>query len=150
MNNNMKTGLFCILTLISFFIGCSSIKELRMETTVGLAKDMDVDIKINRAIPLDITTTFSSQDINAISYIKFKNLMGSQKIRWDWYSPDGVFYTSSGNCFVKAEKGKYREETTAWHRIFIQGEKAAKHPGKWQVRIYINDEVKHNLKFHIY
>ncbi len=60
--------------------------------TVALAKDMDIDVEQYSAIPLNITTTFSTQDIKVISYITFKNLTSRKKLRWEWYSPNGNLY----------------------------------------------------------
>lgn len=95
-------------------------------------------VKDTTAVPIEPTLTFSTEDIEAISYVKLKNLTGKHKLRWDWIGPKGDIYSSSGDYVMSASKGRYREEVVAWHRLSIRGDRASYSPGEWQIRIYLD------------
>ena len=47
------------------------------------------------ALPLNPTTNFTSQDTQVYALMKFENLSGSHRIKWDWYKPNGEVYVST-------------------------------------------------------
>lgn len=95
-------------------------------------------VKDTTAVPIEPTLTFSTEDSEAISYVKLKNLAGEHKLRWDWIGPKGEIYLSSGDYTLSASRGKYREEVVAWHRLTIRGDRASHYPGEWQITVYLD------------
>lgn len=93
------------------------------------------------AQPSDPTDTFSISDDKVVAHAKFENVAGNYKLRWDWFGPNGKLYNSSGNYPVKTSDGKYRREVTVWHTMPLNGEKASTMPGKWSVKLYVNDDL---------
>src|SRR3989337_3277544 len=73
-------------------------------------------IKDTTAVPIEPTLTFTTEDSEAISYVKLKNLTGEHKLRWDWIGPQGEIYSSSGDYLLKTSKRRYRQEVVAWHK----------------------------------
>jgi len=95
-------------------------------------------VKDTTAVPIEPTLTFTTEDSEAISYVKLKNLAGEHKLRWDWIGPKGEVYSSSGDYILSASKGRYREEVVAWHRLSIRGDSASHSPGEWQIMVYLD------------
>ena len=141
---------FILLILPLFIFACSSTKQVQKKppskfTGVTLSKGVDDTGTIG--IPLEPTTTFSTQDDEVIAHLKFENISGKHKLRWDWYDPNGNLYYSTGNFPVMTSRGKYVREATAWHRLSIQGDKAANYPGEWEVKVYFDDELLESKRF---
>lgn len=99
-------------------------------------------------MPVEPTTTFSTEDKEVIAYLKCSNLTGEHKLRWEWYDPNGKLYLSTGNYPLYTSSGKYVKEATAWHRLAIRDEKATGYPGDWRVEVYLDGErmVSQNFK----
>jgi hypothetical protein len=134
-------SIFLILSLSVF--SCSSTKEIKKPPQ--LTYDYPVLSKAikyegNQGIPVNPTATFSTDDTEAIASVKLKNLSEKHTLRWDWYDPDGKLYYSTGNSPIKVSSGRYLREATAWHKISIRGEKAARTPGDWKVNVYLDNE----------
>src|SRR4030067_2855384 len=98
-------------------------------------------VKETTAVPIEPTLAFSTEDSEAISYVKLKNLAGEHKLRWDWINPKGEIYSSSGDYTLSASKGRYREEVVAWHRLSIRGDRASGSRGEWQIRVYLDGSL---------
>ena len=103
------------------------------------------DKKGTIGVPLYPTTTFSTQGKEVVAYLKFENLSGQYKLRWDWHASGGNLYYSTGNFSIKTSPNKYKREVTTWHAIVLNGDKAANTPGKWKVRILLNNELNEKL-----
>ncbi|MCC7201694.1 MAG: hypothetical protein IT393_03375 [Nitrospirae bacterium] len=115
-----------------------NIPDFRLAET-SLTKQ--IYVKDTTAVPIEPTLVYTTEDREVISYIKLKNLSGEHRLRWDWIGPDGGIYSSSGDYLLKASKGRYREETVAWHRLTIRGNRASDLPGEWQIRVYIDGSL---------
>ena len=76
-----------------------------------------------------------------------KNISGKHSIRWDWYKPDGTLYSSTGDYPIGTRKGKYRKESSVWHKMLIKGDKAENYPGKWYVDVLVDDKLFTSNKF---
>lgn len=98
----------------------------------------DIDDRATKGFPLNLTTTFTTDDHKVIASLKLKNLSEKHTLRYDWYDPNGNLYSSTGNRTIEASKGKYIREMTTWHSLSIRGERAADYPGEWKVHIYVD------------
>ena len=110
-------ALFTILSFAFLIIGCSSTKKVKKPSTVmvtempsfkmgktTLAKGI-LDIG-SEGTPLNPTTIFTALDKEVIAHLKLKNVSGKHKIRWDWHTPEGDLYYSTGNSVIGTKKGK--------------------------------------------
>ena len=134
-------SIFLILPLLVFSCGSTKeIKKLPQLTFDYPVLSKAIKYEGNQGVPVNPTVTFSTDDTEAIASVKLKNLSGKHTLRWDWYDPNGKLYYSTGNSPIKVSKGKYLREATAWHRISIRGEQAARTPGDWKVQVYLDKE----------
>jgi len=141
---------FILLILPLFIIACSSTKQVQKKPPskfAGVTLSKGLDDKGTIGIPIEPTTTFNTQDSEAIAHLKFENLAGKHKLRWDWYDPNGDLYYSTGNFSLKTSRGNYLKEATAWHRLSIEGDKAANYPGEWEVKVYFDGELLESKRF---
>jgi hypothetical protein len=118
-------------------------------TFLGITLSKAVDKQGDMAVPVNSTTTFSSSEKEAIAIVAIKNLHYRISLRWEWYSPDGNLYCSTGNVPVKISKKKYIREFTAWHAMTIKGDKAGTLPGAWTVKVFMDDEYLDLKRFNI-
>jgi hypothetical protein len=118
-------------------------------TFLGISLSKAIDMQGDRAVPVKSTTTFSTDDKEAIALLAIKNLHFQIRLRWEWYSPDGELYYSTGNMPVKISDNKYLREFNAWHAMTIKGDKAGTMPGAWIVRVFMDDEYLGMRKFDI-
>ena len=147
--NKIKAALaLLILPLLVF--ACSSTKYVEKKPAskfTGVTLSKGVDNKGAVGVPLEPTTAFSTQDREVIAHLKFENISGKHKLRWDWYDPEGDLYYSTGNFPFKTSRGKYLKEATTWHRLSINGDKAADYPGEWEVKVYFDGELLESKRF---
>jgi len=146
---------FSVLSAFSVLIfllsSCASTVEVKkappsrfVEATISKGINKDII-----ATPVDATSTFSTEDPEVVSHVKFENLSGRHSLKWEWYDPNGNLYYSTANHPLRVSEGKYQPVATAWHKIFIRGEKAADFQGDWQVKMYLDDEHLTSKNFKI-
>jgi len=150
MKNIKEAFIFLILPL--FIFACASTKEIKKPPQLTFEEPIlskGIEYKGTKGIPLNPSTTFSTEDPTVIASLKLRNLSEKHTLRWDWYDPSGNLYSSTGNYPIKASKGKYLREATAWHKLSIQGERAANYPGDWRVNIYLDKQFITSKAFEI-
>ena len=143
-----KFYVFLILSCLIF--ACSSTKQIKRPPSfkfAGTGLSKGISKQGVTAIPLEPTSTFSTEDAEVIAHVKLENLCGRHKLRWDWYDPEGNLYFSSGNLPIKTSSDMYLPEATAWHKLSIQGDKAENFPGQWKVRVYYDDTLMGSTPF---
>src|SRR3989304_7300821 len=142
--NRLKSPLIFTLILPLLFSCATPKKDITTLPSFKLAESTltkRLYVKETTAVPIEPTLIFTTEDSEAISYVKLKNLTGEHKLRWDWIGPKGEIYSSSGDYVLKASKGRYREEVVAWHKLSIRGDRASHSPGEWQIKIYLDDTL---------
>ena len=142
------------LALLFFVFSCSSTREVQKLPEFNLkepilSKGIERNSTNGIPIPGNIAKVFSTQDPEVIASLKLENLSKQQNIRWDWLTPDGALYHSTGNHPIKVSEGKYFSETMALHRLPIQGERAENYPGMWKVKIYLDNALIASKAFEI-
>jgi hypothetical protein len=109
-----------------------------------------IDYSGSQGIPKDPATSFTIKDREVVASVKLTDLTGKHRLKWDWYTPDGKRYSSSGTYSIKASKDKYLREATAWHKLSIRGENAANYTkGYWRVKIYLDKRLIASKPFEI-
>lgn len=138
------------LSILSFFSaalvfsGCAGTQEMssaarpeiRLETAT-LAKGITKGLEGSN--PSEGTELFTSDDPQAVMWVRLGELYGEHKLKWEWYDPNGNLYLATGNYKINSD-GRYRKSNTSWHRIAIKDEKAATLPGRWTVKVALDDK----------
>jgi len=148
---NIITGLL-LPALILMVVSCSGSKTIQKTPKfryTGTTLSKSVSDSGYLGIPATATNQFSTKDKAVFAHLSFENLSGSHKVRWEWYGPDGKLYYATGNTRVKASKGNYTKQCTAWHNLSIQGDKAQEMPGEWQLKVYFDNDILEAKKFSI-
>ncbi|MCK5506215.1 MAG: caspase family protein, partial [Thermodesulfovibrionia bacterium] len=148
MNNSWKHIVILLAPFILFACGTTrhvEKKPLSKFTGITLAKR--IEKKDTKGIPSEATNTFTTQDTEVVAHLRFENMAGKHNLRWEWYDPEGNLYYSTGDYPVKASRGKYMSEATVWHSLSIRGDKAENHPGKWEVKVYLDNSLLEAKRF---
>jgi hypothetical protein len=148
-----RTRFNIIFLLVPFLLfACSSTKHVQKKPPSGfdgITLSKGIEKKSTRGVPLEPTNIFSTQDSEVIAHLKFDNLAGKHRLRWDWYGPDGKLYYSTGNFPVKTSKGKYLTEATVWHGLSVRGDKASYLPGEWEVKVFLDNSFLESKQFQL-
>jgi hypothetical protein len=120
-----------------------SVKFVSTTLAKGIQEEGEV------AVPQSPTESFATADEQVVAHLKFANLSGKCRLRWDWYQPGGDLYLSSGDLPLTVDKGHYVREATAWHSLNIRGDKAAALPGQWTLKVYYNDDLVDTRSFQL-
>ena len=145
-------ALIIFLILPFFVFACSSTKVVRKLPRLRVVKTTlakGIDDTGTAGVPLNPATTFSTRDAEVISHIKYENLSGKHRLRWEWFDPDGNLYCATKNHPIQTSKNKYVKEGSSCHRISIRGAKAQDYPGEWTVKIYLDDVITASDSFEI-
>ena len=148
MHRSKASFIFLIVSL--FIFACASTKQVEKKPPfkfIGTTLSKGIDATGTTGIASEPTTTFNTQDPEVFALLNFENLSGKHTLRWEWYDPAGNLYYSTGDFPLEISRGKYLREATAWHRLSIQGDPAAGYPGDWEVRIFLDDELKQRKLF---
>jgi len=116
-------------------------------TLVGLSLSKEVLQKGNIAVPQGVGRTFRTTDKEVAALISFENLYGIINLRWDWYNPDGYLFHTKRTETIQTSEGKYFKEFSAWHVLTVAGDRVAKMPGEWTVKVYMNDDLLTSKSF---
>lgn len=146
-----RLSLSLILSVFSFTLfACSTTYKEVQKPPPFKMQQMTIAKGISKGVtgtPVDPSTTFTTEDPEIIAYLKFNNMHGSHKLKWDWHTPDGRLFYSSGDYQMAVPDGKYRKEYTAWHRLPVRDEKATSFLGNWQVKAYLDGQLLVSKEF---
>ncbi|MDD5015188.1 MAG: hypothetical protein PHW73_08825 [Atribacterota bacterium] len=129
----IKLWLFVLLFLI-IFSGVSMAQEAAKDSEYlqKIVLCMDI-LEMN---PLQETIFFFPRDEKVVTWLRFSYDSAEQfLLKWEWITPQGKLYRQGE---VEMEAGSYTNYRT-WYWIKIKGNYASQLPGKWKVRVYIND-----------
>jgi hypothetical protein len=143
---------FLLLTLPALVFACASSTGVKKppafritETTLA----QGLEDRGTRALPVNITHTFTTHDSEVVSFLTYQNLSGTHTLRWEWYDPEGRLYTATENYPLHSSPGYYIKEGSACHRISVKGAKAESLPGDWHVKIYLDNDLTAHTPFKI-
>jgi len=132
-----------ILSYLSLAVSCTQTKKIRKKPDIKYVRMMlskKIDDTGVTAKAIDASTIYSTADKEVIALLELENLSGKHNVRWEWYSPDGKLYYSTGNAVAKTSDKSFIRDVTIWHRLSIAGEKAAGLLGKWETHVFLDDE----------
>jgi hypothetical protein len=129
----IKLWLF-VLIFLMIFSGANMAQEAAKDSEylrkIALCKD------ILEKDPLQQTNFFFPQDEKVVIWLRFSyNSPEKFSLKWEWITPQGKLYHRGE---VEMEDGTYTNYRT-WYWIKIKGNYASQLPGKWKVKVYIND-----------
>jgi Caspase domain len=145
------TYLLCLI-LAMVLTACGGSKTIQKTPKfryAGTTLSRGVDASGRLGVPTDSVSRFSEKDKAVYAHLNFENLVGTHKVRWEWYGPDGKLYYGTGNTRVKASRGNYLKQCTAWHRLAIEGDKAQQMPGEWRLKVFFDDDMLETKTFSI-
>jgi len=144
--------LIAILSLMLLIASCGSSKTIQKAPSFyygGTTISKAISSQGGLDAPSQVTDQFSVTDKAVYAHLKLENVAGSHKVRWEWYDPSGKLYYATDNTRVKASKGSYLKQCTAWHKLTIFGDKAQEMPGEWELRVYYDNDMMEAKKFSI-
>ncbi len=93
------------------------------------------------------TDRFNTDDEQVVAFVTLENMAGTHNLRWEWVDATGKVYLATRNYSLKASQGKFLPTVTAWHRISLKNEAAADIPGRWVVKLFVDDELIESQSF---
>jgi hypothetical protein len=143
----------CVLVLSPILLlSCSTTSSTPRKPSVKFVSTTfakGIEDKDAVTVPTNPTETFAPLDEKVVAHLKFANLSGKCKLRWDWYDPSGDLYLSSGEFPLNVADGQYVREATAWHSLNLKGDKAAFLPGRWTLKVYYNGDLVDTRNFQV-
>jgi hypothetical protein len=149
--NSLKAAVCCI-SCILFLVSCNSSRQVLKKPPSrvnGITLSKGIETGDATGVPVNSTTSFSTNDKEVIALFKVENISGKHVVRWDWHDPEGNVYYSTGDYPVKTVEGKYIPEAALWHRLSIKDNKAAYKPGQWEVKVYMDNILLESRNFTI-
>ncbi|MBI1729235.1 hypothetical protein HY229_08915 [Candidatus Acetothermia bacterium] len=86
------------------------------------------------------TTSFSSQDSRAISFIELSGSYQGKRLKWEFYDP-------TGNLYATTEADAISRYHWAWFNL--SGHPAAARGGQWSTEFYVNGQLQFKDTFTI-
>ena len=140
---------FCII-LITYACASQKLVEKKpLPKFQGMVLSTDVDDSGKIGVAKGLTSEFNSKDEQIFALLNFENMSGTHNLRWEWIKPDGKVYLSTKEYPLHVNEGKYLPKLTAWHHISLKDEPAAAIPGKWLVKIYVDEELIDSKPFNV-
>ncbi len=137
------TPIMALITAVAVLMGCGGPRTFARPAlkSSGLILTGQVEKKGAIGVPAERTDRFSPLADEVVAYLNLNNFSGRYLLRWDWHDPAGNLYYSTGNFPLKTAKGKYRKTVSVWHSLKIKDDPAAEMPGRWMVKLFLNDEL---------
>lgn len=150
MKRVMNSCLYILLLVL--LLACSTTQSTTRKPSVKFVSTTfakGIEDKDAVTVPTDPTESFAPFDEKVVAHLKFANLSGKCKLRWDWYNPSGDLYLSSGEFPLDVGAGQYVREATAWHSLNLKGDKAASLPGQWTLKVFYNGDLVDTRNFQL-
>lgn len=90
------------------------------------------------AEPMGRTYAFSTDDIQAVSWIMVWRDLKPHQVEWRWYYPEGRTYSRSFGVIPPIDGPACLWGEPVWSCLKIRGHDAARMPGIWKVDVFID------------
>lgn len=139
---NIGLILFVFLLIVLFFSLTSQAEEAVQDSQLLNKIILCREVKENE--PVYQTNTFRTWDDKVVAWISF-NYQSKEPflLNWEWIDPNGKIYHIGE---VEMDSGNYHNYRS-WYWISVWDHYAAKLPGEWEVRVYIEDILLAEKKF---
>lgn len=148
--NKPAIRIITAIVLILLLSACgSTIQEVRKPPQLVKPQEIVLAKVINKgatASPQTPIIQFTTEDSEVIAFLKFENISGNHRLRWEWYGPDKKIFYSTGDYPITVSEGKFQKESALWHRLPIQSEKSV---GAWQVKVWFDGGLLASKDFSI-
>lgn len=134
--------IFILLSLFLFIMSSISTRSTSKQGPFRVAKTTLAKGTLDKwteGVPIQPTTSFTTQDKEVVSHVKYVNLTRRHTLRWEWYSPDGNLYYTTRDYTIGTSRYIYVEEGTSCHKISIKETRAEEYHGKRNVKVYLDD-----------
>ena len=142
----------CALALAGCATGAGPTRapaELPRQSVEQQAMARQVAVDGHQARPVGPATYFGSDETAVVSFLRLANVVGPTALQWRWYDPAGELYLVSPPHSVGARQRAFRSSVSAWHRLNVAGEPAARRPGAWRVEVLANGQPLAQSRFSI-
>ena len=139
----------CLIFILSACSSNQNVKNTPASRVVEFSLAKGIKEVNNQDVLLTPTDEFTTKDTAAIIHVKLADIYGPHKAQWKWYNPDGNLYYKTKKYNIGPSKNYFVDEASSWHKISINGEKAALHPGQWSVELYFDDKMLISRQFNI-
>ena len=97
------------------------------------------------------TNSFDATDDRAWAWVKFGRFTESHLVIWNWYAPNGDFYTTFSYRIPSAQEEGWEwwNWYVVWAWIGIKGNDAAQMPGNWRVDTIVDGRLVVSQDFRI-
>ncbi|MDX2033601.1 MAG: cohesin domain-containing protein [Blastocatellia bacterium] len=89
----------------------------------------------NSCDPPAARAVFAPTDVRAFQWTFFSGVRIGDVLKWEFVQPNGATY------LTRQEASPYAGNVCGWELIDIAGQAAASLPGRWQVRVYLNNTL---------
>jgi hypothetical protein len=140
------------ISIILILYACASqklVEKKPLPKFQGMTLATNVDDAGKIGVAKGLTSEFNSKDEQIVAFLTFENMSGTHNLRWEWVEPNGKVYFATKNYPLRVNNGKYLPKVTAWHQISLKDEPAAKIPGKWSAKIFVDDELIDSKPFNV-
>ncbi len=142
--NIFRLTLYFILLISLMFPLISQAQDIIQDSPYLSNAALCMDVEENE--PIFETASFRTWDKKAVCWIRFNyQAQNPFMITWEWIDPVGRIYHVGE---IEMEAGYYQGYRT-WYWISIIDHYAAKLPGEWKVRIYIDNTLLSTKDFRI-
>ncbi len=99
-------------------------------------------------VPESAGDTFGADIESVYALVKLSDVGLDTWLRWRWYSPDGRLARDSGRIAV-ATQGRLLEAVTAFDRLDLAADPAARPAGVWTVVLFVEETLAEQTVFTI-
>lgn len=142
--SRLPVVLLCCLALM--IVSCSS---ARPKPTVD-SKATYAGMRLGRPSPVkgavEASNVFLTSDRQIVALAEINDLRGEVAVGWEWVTPEGEPYLTVSHR-VGPGDGMYYPKVAVSHALNVDREEAARHPGTWNVSMFIDGRLKESRKF---
>lgn len=109
------------------------------DNTMALGVDSD-------NMPVNRTYTFSTEDEQVVSWLRFARDLQPHQVEWRWISPNGRVYARSFSVVPPKYTTSGQWDGRVWSSLKVKGFEPECMPGMWRVDV-IRDNLKLNSEW---
>lgn len=150
LSNGVFLSLLCCLCCL--FWSCGHPRTVEKSfippiTVVDATLAKGIEEKKAGSLPVNPAESFTTADKAVFAHIALAHLSGTHYLRWEWYTPSGKLYKSSGDTPIAIRKGRYVREGAACHALELKKNMVADFSGQWRMKLYLDDSLAAVEKF---
>ncbi len=94
------------------------------------------------------SNVFLTSDRQIVALAEINDLRSEVAVGWEWVTPEGEPYLTVSHRVGPGE-GMYYPKVAVSHALNVDREEASRHPGAWNVSVFIDGRLKESRKFDV-